>query len=1198
MVPPPSTNHPTQQQLAQAVAELRQQLRSGASCRAEDLLAAYPAVGADGDAALELIYTEFVVREQLGQQPRKADWLARFPQWRDDLGELFDVHTAMAVSTPGTSATIDSAADGLGPGSVIGPYKLLEEIGAGGFGVVYLAEQRQPVRRKVAVKVLKPGIDNRQVIARFEAERQALALMDHPNIAKIFDAGTTGVASASGEWREKGTTGVASASGEWQEQGALAGALGTYHSPLATTSGRPYFVMELVKGLSITAYCDQHQLTLQERLELFSHVCLAVQHAHQKGVIHRDLKPSNVLVTLDDGRPLVKVIDFGIAKALGQQLTDKTLVTGIAQLVGTPLYMAPEQAALSNVDVDTRSDVYSLGVLLYELLTGMTPFSIERLQAGGYDELRRILREEEPPRPSERVRRDEGGGMRDEKNAVNSSFIPHPSSLRELDWIVMKCLEKDRDRRYETASALAADVGRYLRDDPVLACPPSAWYRFRKFAGRHKGRLAVAAAAFLAVTVMAASIGWAVRDRVARAADAERAEKERRARVAGQVRDTFGTARALIAENKLTRARKKLFEARAQMGNDRAFLGDLPADMDIADAELDRFQQFLELIDRAHQAETAPLLGAALATDAALAGAGAPSAAPSWERRPAAAVPCLVEALDRYEVLQRDGWHTALDVGLLGPAQVARIRQIAYEELLWLADDLLGRQQDHRSGQKLPVAEAARRALVYLANAASAHEATRALYALRARCRKALHEEAASRADRQLADQTPPTMALDHYLEGQAAYDAKLRAEGVLAFEAALRLEPTHYWSMMRLGYCWCDLGQKPEDFATAVVAFSGCIMQRPDHAHPYYCRGVACDKLQRYKDGIADFTRAIELEPTLPEAWSNRGHARGKLGQTKQAIDDFTRAIELDPKEARTWNMRGAAYLDRLHEPAKALADFTEAIKLDAREAQFWNNLGNANLDMGKLKDAVAAYGEAIQLQPKYYKAWYNRGSAHHRLRQLDEALADLSQAIDLNPKAVLAWTNRGIVHDELHKPDKAVADFTEATRLAPTYAGAWYNRGATYHKLGQFDRAIADYARAGELKLPLGYDRQAWLLATCPDVKVRDGRRAVAAAKKAVAADLKNPGYWQTLAWAHYRAEDWKLAVTAMEKVKELGSPGDSFEWFLLAMAHWQLGNQPGARQWYDQAVAWMEKHAPADEELRRFRTEAAQLLGIVKD
>jgi serine/threonine protein kinase/WD40 repeat protein len=394
-----------------------------------------------------------------------------------------------AASSP--VATIDEPPVREHPGTVIGPYKLLEQIGEGGFGVVFMAEQQERIRRKVALKILKPGMDTRQVIARFEAERQALALMDHPNIAKVLDAGTVGSRQqAAGS--EKGASLLPAADCQ------------------LPAAGRPYFVMELVRGLPITDYCDQTQLTPRERLELFLPVCQAVQHAHQKGIIHRDIKPSNVLVTLHDGTPVPKVIDFGIAKALGQQLTDKTLFTSFAQMIGTPLYMSPEQAALSNVDVDTRSDIYSLGVLLYELLTGTTPFDKERFKEVGYDELRRIIREEEPPKPSTRLRKDEGGRMKDETKQTKrtrwdwftpfSSFIPHPSSFQELDWIVMKCLEKDRNRRYETANSLARDIQRYLNDEPVQACPPSLRYRVRKF-GRKHGKLLATAAAFAALLI-------------------------------------------------------------------------------------------------------------------------------------------------------------------------------------------------------------------------------------------------------------------------------------------------------------------------------------------------------------------------------------------------------------------------------------------------------------------------------------------------------------------------------------------------------------------------------------------------------------------------------------------------------------------------------------------------------------------------
>jgi serine/threonine protein kinase len=346
------------------------------------------------------------------------------------------------------------------PGAIIGPYKLLEQIGEGGFGVVFMAEQSKPIERKVALKIIKPGMDTRQVIARFEAERQALALMDHPNIAKVLDAGTT-------------------------------------------ASSRPYFVMELVRGVPVTEYCDEKKLSIRERLELFIKICQAVQHAHQKGVIHRDLKPSNVLVTQLDGVPLAKVIDFGVAKATGQKLTDKTLFTNFAQMIGTPLYMSPEQAEMSGEDVDTRSDIYSLGVLLYELLTGTTPFDSQRLKAATFDELRRIIREDEPPRPSTRLAQS-----LETLASIAAQRHTEPAKLTklirgELDWIVMKCLEKDRNRRYETPGALAQDVERFLRDEPVQACPPSAWYRFRKFVWRNRAAFAVAAIAALALVAVA-----------------------------------------------------------------------------------------------------------------------------------------------------------------------------------------------------------------------------------------------------------------------------------------------------------------------------------------------------------------------------------------------------------------------------------------------------------------------------------------------------------------------------------------------------------------------------------------------------------------------------------------------------------------------------------------------------------------------
>jgi eukaryotic-like serine/threonine-protein kinase len=332
-----------------------------------------------------------------------------------------------------------------GPGAVIDRYKILQKIGEGGFGAVYMAEQTKPVQRKVALKIIKLGMDTKQVIARFEAERQALAMMDHPNIARVLDAG-------------------------------------------ATETGRPYFVMELVRGISIMDYCDRHKLGMRERLELFIPICQAVQHAHQKGIIHRDLKPSNVLVTLHDTVPVPKVIDFGIAKATSHRLTEKTLFTEFRQFVGTPEYMSPDQAEISGLDIDTRTDIYSLGVMLYELLTGTTPFDSDTLRKAAYGEIQRIIREVEPPKPSTRVETLVGSGS---DSGLSEKRQVEPRALSklikgDLDWIVMKAIEKDRTRRYQTALDLASDIERHLRDEPITAGPPNLSYKLRKYMVRNR----------------------------------------------------------------------------------------------------------------------------------------------------------------------------------------------------------------------------------------------------------------------------------------------------------------------------------------------------------------------------------------------------------------------------------------------------------------------------------------------------------------------------------------------------------------------------------------------------------------------------------------------------------------------------------------------------------------------------------------
>jgi WD40 repeat protein/serine/threonine protein kinase len=402
------------------------------------------------------------------------------------------------------------------PGAVIGPYKLLQQIGEGGMGIVFMAEQTEPINRKVALKIIKAGMDTRQVIARFEAERQALALMDHPNIARVLDAGTT-------------------------------------------ETGRPYFVMELVKGVPITRYCDEKRLPFRDRLRLILPVCRAVQHAHQKGIIHRDIKPSNVLVAEYDNRAVPKVIDFGVAKATGQKLTDRTMFTEFGQVLGTVEYMSPEQAKFNQLDVDTRSDIYSLGVLVYELVTGQTPFDRKRLRSVAIDEVLRIIREEDPPKPSTRLSMAEQLPSFAASHSLDSRRL---SGLvkGEMDWIVMKALEKDRARRYETADALAADVERFLHNEVVQASPPSATYRLRKLARRYRTPLTITAAFVLLLAVASVVSTWqAIRatqaeQQVTRERDQVIAEKRQKDIALGQKQEALSQKQRALDE--ATRSKK------------------------------------------------------------------------------------------------------------------------------------------------------------------------------------------------------------------------------------------------------------------------------------------------------------------------------------------------------------------------------------------------------------------------------------------------------------------------------------------------------------------------------------------------------------------------------------------------------------------------------------------------------------------
>jgi eukaryotic-like serine/threonine-protein kinase len=1218
-----------------------------------------------------------------------------------------------------------------GEGAVIGPYKLLEQIGVGGFGVVFMAEQQHPLRRKVAVKVIKPGMDTRHVIARFEAERQALALMDHPNIARVLDAGET-------------------------------------------PSGQPYFVMELVRGLPITEHCDRNRLTPRQRLELFVNVGQAVQHAHQKGIIHRDLKPSNVLVTLHDGVPVVKVIDFGVAKATGQQLTEKTLFTNFAQMVGTPLYMSPEQAEMSGLDVDTRSDIYSLGVLLYELLTGTTPFDKQRLREAAFDEVRRIIREEEPPRPSTRMSASATLANIAAQRQTDPKLLCQ-LFLGEVDWIVMKALEKDRSRRYETANSLVRDIQRYLDDEPVEACPPSAMYRFRKFARRHKGVLGAAAVITLALLLGIAVSSWqAIRATQAEELAAERSEiaqanylaaekakeqatrrlydarlaQAQAGRLSRRVGQRFDSLDAIAEAAKIARELNLPEENLLALRNTAIVclaLPDLRQGDPLADCPAGRFQ--IDFDGRLERYALADHQGAVIVRRmadghliATLPGSGA-EAWPLFSRDgkflAVAGKGLRVWRLDDDDpvtvVRSPAGGHYGHDF-----SPDSRQFAIGHADGSISLHDLASGQPPrrlagalrpkalafHPSGRQLAVAHGASVQVLDL----DTENVTATLPHRLGVASLAWHPDGKMLA---VAHQGParihlwdvPALKQTHVLEG-------IRNGGVtMAFNhAGDRLASTGWDGMLRL---WDprtgqqlfgttsgmgiprfspddrllsgDIGHRKlrlwevsacREYRTLVLASTAGQLEyqitaiRPDGRLLAVgtFEGVGLWDLATGKEFEflkSSGSTAVLFEPSPSGALLTNGSA-GLLRWPAKVEPDSPGVLRIGPprklsipgpivnvaasRDGRVIavaQFRGGRvlHLDRPgqlvvlgpHDDARGVA-----VSPDGRWVATGSHTGTGvkvwESQSGKcVAELLPQIGSYVGFSPN--GKWLLTTGGGCRLWSVDSWLAGPkiggdSAAFSADSK-MLAVTNGSAVRlvdpdsgrefaslddpnqdrprDIIFSPDGtllvAANDDSRSVHVwdlrlireqlaamgldwdLPKYpASGGDDRKPlrvhvtqlprAYVRSREWDKAIEAYARAIEVE-PTdaeSLNNLAWLLATCPELKVRAAAKAVALAQKAVDLDPKDGSYWNTLGVARYRAGDCKAAVAALLRSKELlGEKELAFNAFFLAMAHWQLGNDKEARAWLDDALNWMKKNKPQDEELQRFRTEAARVFGL---
>jgi len=1124
------------------------------------------------------------------------------------------------------------------PRDHIGRYKLLQKIGEGGCGVVYVAEQQEPVRRLVALKLIKLGMDTRQVIARFEAERQALALMDHPNIAKVFDAG-------------------------------------------ATETGRPFFVMELVRGIKITNYCDENHLSTDERLDLFVQVCQAIQHAHQKGIIHRDIKPSNILVTISEpgGPGCPKIIDFGIAKATaGQQLTDKTVFTAFEQFIGTPAYMSPEQATMTALDIDTRSDIYSVGVLLYELLTGKTPLDQKELLAAGLEEMRRTIREKEPVRPSTRL------STMLESERTTTARHRHTDAPKlihllrgDLDWIVMKCLEKDRARRYETANGLARDVQRYLADEPVVARPPSNLYRLQKLARRNKLAFAAAGAVAAALLVGLAVSTWLlIKEREARqtavaAGKKARTEAGKATAISDFLQQMLGSANPEALKGSGYTVRQLLDDFSAGLTNQlrdpeveaavRATMGRAYFRLGVyekAQAHHERAlalrrsllgnqpEQVAEsLVDNAWVCYGQNQWGKgetyareALDIYRKRGTGGQPVISALWvllklvgAQERSAEVDAIVEEALKVAAKEPGIEFPQLASIIHGQAE-AKKGQSKFAEAETLAlkalamDRRLRREDDIETGWALVVLGDALKGQSKLDEAEGAYQKALGIF------RK---------------QYTFGHMSVDSAMRGlTAVLEAKGDPAGLVAFyertladqRAALGNDSSVVMSTL------CDLGaflkshNRPEEAARVYRETVGLgldpraedLVKLPTVlrklVEAVFSRGGWQDAESLYEDAIKVVRQKLgESHPALGTLLFDFSNLLTWEGKLDAATDACLQALQIrratkDDNLAPTLRLLGQLQL-RAGKPKDAERSLRESLEVGRALRQqedyrgtAWLELADALLQQRRLPEAEQCCRDAVAEISKFQgtgREYYYRHAVLRLIRvlktenKLAEAESCLDEVLSRGRHATVAeeliWealisTNKNWPDDAetcaflLRRGSEILQKVTgeELLEVSPWAISGLMAGGYRQQATNIYWRMLdSSSTTAG------WFNGAAWYLATAENPSGRDPAMAVELAKRSV----KLGGDWNTLGVARYRAGDFKQALADLQKCESVCSPqdvGSSFDYFFMAMAHHHLGDPDAARRCYDQAIKWMKENRPQDPQLIRFRAETEALLG----